>query len=301
VSSLRIESSLRAGKNHFGGKMKKLLLLCFLVVLWALPKTILATDELPWEKKLPFKSAIVHYAISGMEEGEETLYLRDNGSQQATYHETVSKMMGMEMSNSTVELKTLDYIYSYDLQTREGSQVSNPKKYMMEEYNKLSADEKKKVRLNSEKMGTAYTEGMGGKIQQNATEILGYSCDKMEIMGGGSTYLIHNTDIPLKTEMNMMGMKMSMVATSVEEGDVDDKFFQQPAGIHAEMDPEADMMARAMARQVMANLKDPENAQKSEVQSAGFPEEKEGMSEEDKLMMEQVQKMMQGMKGTLGQ
>lgn len=285
--------------------MKKLLWLCFLVVFLALPKTIPAADELPWEKKLPFKSGIIHYAISGMEEGQETLYLRDNGKQRATYHETVSSMMGMKLNNSTVELKTPDYIYTYDLQSREGSKVSNPQKYMMEEYNKLSAAEKKKVRQNAEKLGAAYTEGigsegMGGKIQQNAAEILGYSCDKVDVMGA-STFLMHGTDILLKTEMDMMGMKMNMVATSVEEGKVDDKFFQHPADIKAEMDAEADVMARAMARQVIANLKDPENAPQSEIQPVGLPGEMEGMSEEDKQMMEQIQKMMQGMKGTHGQ
>ena len=41
----------------------------------------------------------------------------------------------------------------------------------------------------------AIAEGMGGegmdvKIQPNAAEILGYSCDKVEVMGG-VTYLLH--------------------------------------------------------------------------------------------------------------
>ena len=285
--------------------MKKLLLLCFISV-WALPCTVLAADELPWQKKLPFKSAVVHYALSGMQQGQETLYLRDSGSLRAKYRETVSKTMGMEIKSSTIELVTPDYIFSYDLQNGEGSRMDNPQKYMMEEYNKLSAGDQKKIRQNAEKMGTAYLESMGvgkvnGKPQQNEKKILGYSCDKVPIMGGGYTYLIHDTDIPLKTEMNMMGIKMNMVATSVEEGDVDDKFFQHPAGITAEIDTEADMMGRTIAQGIIANLKDPDLINKSEMQPPGMAEVMQGISEEDKLMIEQAQKMMQGMKGIPGQ
>lgn len=236
-----------------------------------------------------------------MEEGLETLYIRDYGKQRAMYHETVTKAMGMSMKNSTLELTTPDYIYSYDLQNREGTKSINPQKYMIEEYNKLSAADKEKVRKNAEKTGKAYTDGMAGQIQHNAAELLGYSCDKVEIMGGASAYLIHGTDIPLKTEMDMMGMKMSMVATSLEKGDVDDKFFQHPAEINAEVDAEADALAGEMAKQVIALLKDPENAPPIEGQLMGFPGQMEGMTEEDKQMMQQAEKMMQGMKGMLSQ
>ncbi|MCP4343477.1 MAG: hypothetical protein GY799_32515 [Desulfobulbaceae bacterium] len=286
--------------------MKRLLLLYFLVAIWATPVTVFADGESPWEKKLPFKSSIIYYAITGMEEGQETLYIRDSGQQRAIYHETVLNIMGMTVNNSTIELITPDYIYSYDLQNSEGSKATNPQKYMIEEYEKLSVADKKKVRDNAEKTGTAYmegmgAEGMGGEIQQNAAEILGYSCDKVEIMGGASTYLIHGTDIPLKTEMDMMGMKMNIEATSIEKGDVDDRFFQHPAGINAEVDAEADAVAREMARRVIAMLKDPENITQKEAQLIGIPKQTDGLSEEDKQMMQQLEQMMQGMKGIQGQ
>lgn len=286
--------------------MKKLFLLCFLVTLWGLPALVFAEDaSLPWEKKLPFKSAIIHYALSGMEEGQETLYIRDYGKERATYHETVSTMMGLTSKSSTLELKTPDFIYSYDLQEREGVKTSNPQKYMIEEYTRLSFAEKKKVRENAEKMGTAYAEamadgmaggGMAVKIQHNAAEILGYSCDKVEVMGGVS-YLLHDTDICLKSEMNMLGMKMEMIATSVQEGNVDDKFFQHPDGIIAEIDAEAETMVREMAGQMLAMLKDPDNSPKREAQPMRFSGKMEGMSEEDKLIIQQAEKMMQNMKG----
>jgi hypothetical protein len=46
--------------------------------------------------------------------------------------------------------------------------------------------------------------------------------------------------ISLKTEMNMMGMSMRIVATAVDTGAVDDAVFLHPAGIVAQSDPESD-------------------------------------------------------------
>lgn len=281
--------------------MKRFFLLCFLMMFWVTATTVIAEDESPWEKELPFKSVIVSYTISGMEEGQENLYIREYGKERATHHKTVTKMMGMAINNSTFELMTPDYIYNYDLQTNEGQKVTNPQKYMIDEYDTLSHADRKKVRENAEKTGTAFMEGMSGKIQQNAIELLGYSCDKVEIMGGAVAYLIHGTDIPLKTEVDIMGMKMDMEATSVEMGDVDDRFFQHPAGINAKLDAEADAMVRQMAIQVVAMLKDPENAPKLESQPMGGTDRMDGMSDEDNQMMQQAEEMMKGIKGMLGQ
>ncbi|MFN2355928.1 MAG: hypothetical protein ABR512_15600 [Desulfopila sp.] len=287
--------------------MKKLFLLCFLVVLWASPAIVFSEYASPWEKKLPFESAIIHYALSGMEEGEETLYIRDYGKERATYHQSVSTMIGLTANSSTIELQTPYFIYSYDLLEKEGVKTSNPQKFMIEEYAGLSPAEKKKVRENAEKIGTvsaeAMAEGMGGeglavKIEHNAVEILGYSCDKVEVMGG-VIYLLHDTDICLKSELNVLGMKMEMVATSVREGDVDDTFFQHPAGIRAEMDAEAERIVKEMAGQVVAIFKDPDYRPHSKGQTMGLSEKMKGLSEEEKLMIQQAEKMMQTMKGML--
>ena len=35
--------------------------------------------DLPWEMKLPFKEATIHYALSGSQQGQETLYIKDAG------------------------------------------------------------------------------------------------------------------------------------------------------------------------------------------------------------------------------
>ena len=268
----------------------------FVVMLLAGPSLVLAGDEMAWEKKLPFKEATIHYTIKGMENGKEILYIRDHGRERATYRDTASNMMGMKTANRTVEFKTPELIYSYDLEKQQGFKGVNPQKYMIEEYDKLSAGEKEKVRENAKKMGAAFTEGMGGEIRPNAAKILGFDCDKVEIMGGSSTYLIHDTDVALKTEMNIMGMKLSMVADSIDKGKADDAFFQHPAGITAEADADSDKMARNMAKQAIAMLKDPEKAGNMQMMPQLAVPGGE-MSEEDREMMQQVQHMMQGMMG----
>lgn len=279
--------------------MKKLFLLPLLGLFLIVPVIVFAGNELLWEKQLPFKAATINYVIKGMEEGKETLYIRENGKERATYRETISNVMGMKMTNSTITIKNPDYIYTYDLQKQQGFKGVNPQKYMIEAYNKLSKAEQEKVRENAKKMGAAYTEGMGGTLQPNALDILGYSCDKVEILGGSSTYLIHDTDITLKTEMNMMGMSMTMVAESVAKDKADDKFFEHPVGIVAEVNAQSDEMAKNMATQAIAMLRDPEDPKNAGMMPPkSVAGGKEQMSkEEQEQMLQQMEQMMKGLQG----
>ena len=285
-----------------GGMMKNVRMAFLIVVGWLLSSTIAVAGELPWEKKLPFKEATIRYAISGLEEGEAVLYIRDHGRQRATYHNTVSKMMGMTVKTATVEFKDPEFIYSYDLESGEGDKMVNPQKYMVEEYEKLSSEAKKQVEETVQREGVAYGETVGGDIQQNAAKILGYDCDRAEVMGGAVVYLIHGTDIPLKTEMNMMGMSMTEVATAVDTGPVDDAVFLHPPGIVAQSDPETENLSRNMARQAMAMLSDPEAGRHGStppMEMPGLPDE--GLSDEERKMLEQAQEMMKGMQQMMQQ
>ena len=280
--------------------MKRFFVLSIVLVFLGMPLFVSAGDELAWEKKLPFAAATIHYSIQGMEKGMEVLYIRENGKERATYRETVADMMGMKMTNRTIMFKTPEYIYSYDLEKQQGYKGVNPQKYMIEEYGKLSAIEQEKVRQNAKKMGVAYAEGMGGNIQPNAVEILGYQCDKVEITGGSSTFLIHDTDVALKTEMNMMGMKLTIVAESLEKGQVDDKKFEHPAGINAEVSRQSDEIAEKMAKQAILMLKDPENATQELGSQLGLPGGQVPTSKEDKEAIQQAEQVMKGLKGMLG-
>jgi hypothetical protein len=279
--------------------MRRLPIILLALLLLAQPMRVSAADEMLWEKTLPFKEATISYLIKGMEEGHETLYIRKGGKERATHRETVSNMMGMKMTNSTVTIRDAELIYTYDLAKREGFKSVNPQKHMIEEYKKLSPADQAKVRESAKKMGMAFTEGMDGKVSANAVEILGYSCDKVEIMGGSVTYLIHDTDITLKTEMNIMGMSLTMIAEKVDKGKADDRFFQHPPGIVAEVNAQADEIAKSMAIQAIAMLKNPEGAKKNLLlppQALG----EGGMDmspEEREEMMQQMEEMMKGLHG----
>ena len=219
--------------------------------------SVAGADVNPWEKKLPFKNAAIRYEISGMETGEETLYIRNHGQETARHHSGKTSMFGMSVNSRTVQITTPDWIYQFDLEERTGSKSVNPEKLMIEEYNKLSKAEKKQVQKNAEKMGTSMMNGMEGSLEKNSKEILGYSCDKTTFMGS-TIYSIHETPIALFSDTNIMGMKVKSIATSIEEGKVDDKYFAFPDGIEPQPNPDADRMAKMMAQQTIAAMKDPE-------------------------------------------
>lgn len=268
-------------------KGKGLLLLMMVLLL---PSISFAGGDSPWEVKLPFKKATITYSLGGMQEGIETLYIRDYGKEMARYTETTTTMLGMVMKTQEIEIINPDFIYSYDLTEQSGVKSVNSQKYMIEEYNKLSKAEKKHVKKNSETMGISMTEGLGGEIEKNAIKILGYKCDKMTVMGS-TIYMIHDTQIPLKTDVNMMGMKMQIVATDIKEGKVDSSKFKHPEGIEVMTDQQADAAARVMAKQTIDMLKDPEG-----VKPGSMPSQQQ-LSPEEQKEMEQA---MEALKGIFG-
>lgn len=269
-----------------------LLLLAVLV-----PSLAVSQDENPFTEKMPFAEATIIYAISGMENGSETIYVKDHGSRSASYHKTVSNMMGMTMENNTIEITDPDWVYSFNLVEGTGSKSRNPMKYLQEEFAKLTAAERQQVMKNSKLMGQNVMAGMGGKVEENVAEILGYSCDRVNAMGT-TVYSIHGSSLAVKTESEMMGMKMSIIATAIDKGEVDDKYFAHPAGIEAVHDEEADAMSLQMAQQTMAWLKDPEASSKPmQMGVMDQPEQMPQLSPEDQEMMKQAQQMMQGMPG----
>lgn len=278
---------------------QKLGIIAALILL--LPVLSLADSSNPWEKKLPFKAATIHYTLSGMEIGTETLYIRDYGRESATHRSGKSTMMGMTSMVETVDIESPDWVYSFDLTARTGTKSANPKKYMIEEYNRLSAAEKKQVAENVTKIGLPVTESLGAKVEQKVAKILGYDCDRIQMMGT-TVYSMHEVGIPLKMETNMMGVQMKQEATKVDEGAVSQKYFDLPQGIEVVADPQTDAMARSMAQQTLATLKSPDGAKKMQEQTAGNPMMPQGaglqqMSPEEKQEMEQAMQMLKGMMG----
>jgi len=268
-----------------------------LLVLLILPALVSAGEKNPWDVKLPFKEATIEYSLSGMQEGTESLYIKNSGKETAKYHSSVMSMMGMKQETKTAEFVDPEWIYTYDLVEGTGVKAANPQKYMIEEYNKLSKKEKEQVLKNSEKMSAGpMLGGISVDVEKNAETILGYPCDRVNVMGA-TVYSIHETGLPLKTESNMMGMKMLAEATKVDEGSAPGKYFEHPEGITAALDPEADAMSRTMARETIAILKDPEAAEKMQGQPMPSNPQQPQLTPEEQQEMEQA---MEAMKNIFG-
>ncbi|MFT5700173.1 MAG: hypothetical protein ACI8ZB_003044 [Desulforhopalus sp.] len=282
-------------------KVQQICGFCFVAMVGFFPCTNIVAEELPWERKTPFENATIIYTIDGVEQGEEILYIRNFGKEQARYLGSTTKIMGIAVTEKSVEFVDADYVYSYDLQAKEGMKRVNPQKYMAKAFDALTLEEKKQVQKNVTERGGFLTEGMAGAVEKNATKILGYACDKVDIMGGGATYILHGTDIPLKTEVKMMGMKMITTVTSIDTGKVDPQYFIHPKGIEAMVDAQADAMAEAMGQQVIDTLKDPEAAKKGAGTGMHDTSVQENMTDEDKQMMEQAGELLKGMQDLFGQ
>lgn len=281
--------------------MKRMGFILLLSALLLVPQFVLAKTEMVWEQKLPFENMTVKYSITGMEEGTETLYVKDYGKMSATYHTTVTSVMGMKMESKTVEIEDPEWIYSFDLVERFGQKTRNPKVYMKEEYEKLSDTDKQAVLENSERFGGNFMQAMGGEIEEKADRILGYDCDRVSVMGS-TTYNIHNTPVLMKMESSIMGLKMNQVATSVEKGKVDEKVFSFPEGIEPVYDEQSDAMMRQMAQQTITWLKDPEAAKENmpAMGPASPQNRQQQIPPEDQELMKQAEQMMQGIKGLFG-
>lgn len=233
-----------------------LLLACFVF-----SGTVFAAEDM-WDQKLPFEQATITYSVDGMEKGTEVLYIKNYGRHTAKHRTTAMSVMGMSVETNTLELMDPDWVYTYDLNEKTGFKVVNPKKYMKQEYDLLSGAEKKQVMQNAEQLSVNFLAGGGGKIEKNVSEMLGFKVDRATVMGFES-YMIHDTQVPLKTSGSIMGMQFSMTATDFAKGDVSDSAFEHPAGIAAVENPEADAMARTMAQKTMMWLKDPDAARKA--------------------------------------
>jgi hypothetical protein len=280
--------------------MKRINTLLTIITVLLLPFLAMAADNNPWERKLPFENATISYTLSGNETGTETLYIKEYGKETATYHKATNTMMGKTIQTDIVHILTPDWMYTFDLIKKTGKKNVNPQKYLIEEFNTLTAAEKSQVSKNAQEMGVTMTKGMGGKLERNVEKILGYDCDRATVMGS-TVSSIHETGIPLKVNTNMMGIEMKKEATEIKKGAPDLKYFQFPAGITPQPDPDGDAISRSMAQQTMAMLKDPEGAKKAvdigsilqqKKKSHGQQEEAPEISDEE---MEQAMKALKGM------
>nr|WP_320049982.1 hypothetical protein [uncultured Desulfuromonas sp.] len=230
----------------------RLILLSILLALIASPSVTWANPFA--NDKFPFEEGSITYKVEGNTSGSQMLYVKDHGQTTAEYTQTTTKMFGIVQQENTLTLTTPDWVYDIDLTTRSATKSVNPEKYYIEEYNKLSSADQKKVDTNAEKFGISTVESLQGTVEKKAATILGYPCDITSMMGV-KVYTASQSGLVLKTESNMMGMKSLTEATHIDKGSIPDSKFAIPSGIDILEDHEADAMARQMAVNVIESLR----------------------------------------------
>ena len=253
--------------------------------------------DTPWDVKLPFKEAVVTYELSGMESGQEKLYIKDYGKRTARHRTTSTTVLGITQTVDSVEIVTPEWIYNFDMQQETGTKSVNPQKLMIEHYRELSMEERKRVDTNAEKMAGALMGGLQGSVKPDAREILGYSCDRVTAMGT-TVYSIHNSGINLLSESNILGVQIKSTAVAIDTRGVEDSFFVFPDSIVPQASPEQDQMAAMIARQTITILKDPEGYKVGKQGEIGMPSAGEpAIPEEDQLQMQEAMKTIKGLFG----
>ncbi|MCD6582594.1 MAG: hypothetical protein J7K90_12425 [Desulfuromusa sp.] len=269
----------------------KELLFCLILLLVSAPDMAQSADM--WETKLPFKEATISYQITGTQTGSSTVFLKDYGKTSAIYRNATTKIMGITNQENTLSILTPDWIYNIDLNSKEGTKQINPEKYFIEEFNNLSAAERQKVAANAENMSMGTMVGMDGQVEKNAAKILGYSCDKVTMMGI-TIYSISDTDLSLKTETNMMGMAFTEVATKINKGSVPAAKFAIPADIQITHQPAADEMAKSHAKMTIQSLLEGKRPSDRMEQYNTPNNQQQDMPSDMKEQMEKMMKMFGG-------
>jgi hypothetical protein len=175
-------------------------------------------------KRYKFKSGKIVYQSTGSMTGTETLYFDNYGMEEIKTTKVVMEMMGIKQETSTKVIMKDKWIYSIDNTTNTANKLENPIYSMFPDG--VSGDE----------IGEKMMVKMGGKKIGSET-IDGRDCDIWELKKMMSKIWVWQT-IPIKTEINMMGMNITQTATSVETDiPVMPSMFQIPAGIQIqEMD-----------------------------------------------------------------
>jgi len=189
--------------------MKKLILILLVV------STVISAQDF---KRYQFKSGKVQYESTGSMSGTETMYFDNYGMLEVKETKATLEMMGIKQVTDTKVIMDGKWIYTLDNNSGEANKMENPLYSMFPEGGDL------------EKIGEEMMLNMGGKKIGTET-LLGKECDIWEIKKLMSKVWVWKS-IPIKSEVNMMGMNITQIATSVEvDISVSPDKFKIPEGV----------------------------------------------------------------------
>ena len=189
--------------------MKKLIFILLVVSV-----TISAQDF----KRYEFKSGKVTYQTTGSMQGTETMYFDNYGMLEVKNTKATLEMMGIKQVTDTKVIMDGKWIYTLDNNSGDANKMENPLYSMFPDGGDL------------EKVGEEMMTNMGGKKIGTET-LLGKKCDIWEIKKLMSKIWVWKS-IPIKSEINMMGMNITSIAISVEvDIPVSPNEFKIPEGV----------------------------------------------------------------------
>jgi hypothetical protein len=144
-------------------------------------------------------------------------------------------MLGMKQSNKGVVYREGSTIYTVDLNTNTGTKMENDIMMSLEGKDAQQAVEDMMAKMGGKKVGTG--------------EVLDKTCEIWDIASMGSKIWVWN-GVALKTETNMAGMQMSILAIKITES-FDKAKLQRPLNIqYSDAGSTGDMMKKLKSMQL---------------------------------------------------
>lgn len=193
----------------------------------------------PWEKPLPYKKASIMYKMTGSmpggggSNGKMEIYFKEYGDYSVETTDMTSSVMGMTNREHDLTITTPNWEYTVDYANNTATKITNPDKYLIQEFKKLSKANQQKIINIINKRGWGIIESSRATYKKNAKKVLGIMCDKISVTNPEpemsdevtTTYNIKGTFLPLIVEFRKGSMvAVDMVATSFKKSAPASKF-----------------------------------------------------------------------------
>lgn len=175
-----------------------------------------ASAEGSLSKLFPFERATIKYALSGLQTGTQTSYIKDWGSVQVQHVDSNISMMGYERPFNSKIITTPEWVYTIDMVTNSGMRIANPLKDVMTS-GETDPDE------ISKRMMAA----MGG-VEAGKETRAGHLCTIWEIKAASTKMCLREDNVLVYTRTDMMGQFMEINLVSIDTGTADDSHFVVP-------------------------------------------------------------------------
>lgn len=180
----------------------------------------------PGFKKYPFKSAVIEYRYGGEATGTMIQYVDYWGAREVSEDHSSVKYMGTDRKNNALTIFDQDSVIMIDLDKKEGIRKIN-EMWMatLQQWKSMKPEQQKDFANEQLKMLAA----QAGAKKLGTETILGKTCDIYEATGYKQSFW---NGMLMRMEIEMNGMKMSMVATKLAtDVDIPAEKFLPPVGI----------------------------------------------------------------------